>query len=103
MRVQTEAAVRQAAVALLLVDARAGLVPLDEEIARWLRGSTTPIVLVANKAEGRADAAGVYEALELGRGAPVQLSAKTGEGMGRAGRGREGKECVSTGRTRWEP
>src|SRR3546814_5024233 len=59
MRVQTEAAVRQADVALFLVDARAGLVPLDEEIARWLRGSTTPIVLVANKAEGRAGEAGV--------------------------------------------
>src|SRR3546814_9295346 len=40
MRVQTEAAVRQADVALFLVDARAGLVPLDEELARWLRGST---------------------------------------------------------------
>src|SRR3546814_2667568 len=49
MRVQTEAAVRQADVALFLVDARAGLVPLDEEIARWLRGSTTPIVLVRSE------------------------------------------------------
>src|SRR3546814_6175758 len=54
MRVQTEAAVRQADVALFLVDARAGLVPLDEESGRWLRGSTTPSVLAANKAEGRA-------------------------------------------------
>src|SRR3546814_17934084 len=68
--------------ALFLVDARAGLVPLDEEIARWLRGSTTPIVLVANKAEGRAGEAGVYEAMALGLGDPVQLSAEHGEGMG---------------------
>ncbi|RIA47138.1 GTP-binding protein [Hephaestia caeni] len=82
MRVQTEAAVRQADVALFLIDARAGLVPLDEEIARWLRGSTTPIVLVANKAEGRAGEAGVYEAMALGLGDPVQLSAEHGEGMG---------------------
>jgi len=81
MRQQTEAAVAQADVALFLVDARAGIVPLDEEIARWLRGSTTPVVLVANKAEGRAGEAGVIEALALGFGDPVQLSAEHGEGM----------------------
>ncbi|SDA20429.1 ribosome biogenesis GTPase Der [Sphingomonas sp. NFR15] len=82
MRQQTEAAVAQADVALFLIDARAGIVPLDEEIARWLRGSTTPIVLVANKAEGRAGEAGIIEALALGFGDPVQLSAEHGEGMG---------------------
>src|SRR3546814_15158532 len=53
-------------------------------IARWLRGSTTPIVLVANKAEGRAGEAGVYEAMALGLGDPVQLSAEHGEEIGRA-------------------
>src|SRR3546814_12767528 len=51
-------------------------------IARWLRGSTTPIMLVANKAEGRAGEDGVYEAMALGLGDPVQLSAEHGEGMG---------------------
>jgi hypothetical protein len=39
---QTEAAVREADVALFLIDAREGLTPLDEEIARWLRAETTP-------------------------------------------------------------
>lgn len=82
MRQQTEAAVRMADVALFLIDARVGLVPLDEEIARWLRGSTTPIVLVANKAEGRAGEAGVLDSLSLGFGDPVQLSAEHGEGLG---------------------
>ena len=82
MRLQTEAAVATADVALFLIDARAGIVPLDEEIARWLRGSTTPIVLVANKAEGRAGEQGVLEALALGFGDPVQLSAEHGEGVG---------------------
>ena len=82
MRQQTEAAVAQADVALFLIDARAGIVPLDEEIARWLRGSTTPVVLAANKAEGRAGEAGVLEAMALGFGDPVQLSAEHGEGMG---------------------
>ena len=37
MRVQTEAAVREADVALFLIDAREGLTSLDEEIGRWLR------------------------------------------------------------------
>ena len=81
MRMQTEAAVASADVALFLLDARAGVVPLDEEIARWLRGSSTPIVLVANKAEGRAGEQGVLEALALGFGDPVQLSAEHGEGV----------------------
>ncbi|WEK41605.1 MAG: ribosome biogenesis GTPase Der [Candidatus Sphingomonas colombiensis] len=81
MRRQTEAAVKIADVALFIVDARAGIVPLDEEIARWLRGSTTPIVLVANKAEGRAGEQGILESLSLGFGDPVQLSAEHGEGI----------------------
>ena len=81
MRQQTEAAVAGADVALFVVDARAGVVPMDEEIARWLRGSTTPIVLAANKAEGRAGDQGVLEALALGFGDPIQLSAEHGEGL----------------------
>jgi GTP-binding protein len=82
MRMQTEAAVKLADVALFMIDSRAGIVPLDEEIARWLRGSTTPIVLVANKAEGKAGEQGIIEALALGFGDPVQLSAEHGEGIG---------------------
>jgi GTPase len=81
MRAQTEAAVEMADVALFLIDSRAGIVPLDEEIARWLRGSTTPIVLVANKAEGRSGEQGVLESLALGFGDPVQMSAEHGEGI----------------------
>ncbi|UIJ46683.1 ribosome biogenesis GTPase Der [Sphingomonas cannabina] len=81
MRVQTEAAVADADVALFMVDARAGIVPLDEEIARWLRSADTPVVLVANKAEGRAGESGVIEAMALGFGDPVQLSAEHGEGI----------------------
>jgi len=81
MRAQTEAAVAQADVALFLFDSRAGIVPLDEEIARWLRGSTTPVILVANKAEGKAGADGILESLSLGFGDPVELSAEHGEGL----------------------
>src|SRR3954466_5351861 len=51
MRKQTEAAVSDADAALFMIDAREGLTPLDEEIGRWLRVETTPVILVANKVE----------------------------------------------------
>jgi GTP-binding protein len=81
MRVQTEAAAEDADATLFLVDARAGVTPLDEEIARWLRAIETPVVLVANKAEGRGGESGVLEAMALGLGDPVPLSAEHGEGV----------------------
>ena len=62
MRQQTEAAVRDADVALFLIDGREGLTPLDEEIGRWLRAGKTPVVVAANKAEGRAGETGRLEA-----------------------------------------
>jgi GTP-binding protein len=81
MRAQTTAAVAEAHATLFLIDARAGLTPLDEEIARWLRTSTTPVILAANKAEGRAGEAGVMEAYGLGLGDPIPISAEHGEGV----------------------
>jgi GTP-binding protein len=58
MRVQTEASLAGTDVALFVVDGRAGITPLDEEIARWLRTASVPVVLVVNKAEGRAAESG---------------------------------------------
>jgi GTPase len=81
MRTQTEAAVRDADAALFLVDAREGLTPLDEEIGRWLRAESTPVIVVANKAEGRAAESGIFEAFRLGLGDPIALSAEHGEGV----------------------
>ncbi|HEX8669841.1 MAG TPA: ribosome biogenesis GTPase Der [Allosphingosinicella sp.] len=81
MRVQTAAAVREADAALFLIDARAGVTPLDEEIGRWLRSETTPVILAANKAEGRAGEGGILEAYALGLGEPVPISAEHGEGV----------------------
>jgi GTP-binding protein len=81
MRTQTIAAVREADAALFLIDARAGLTPLDEEIGRWLRSETTPGILAANKAEGRAGESGILEAWSLGLGEPIPLSAEHGEGV----------------------
>ncbi|MCJ2184536.1 ribosome biogenesis GTPase Der [Novosphingobium sp. 1949] len=82
MRQQTEAALATADVALFVVDARAGLTPLDEEIGQWLRASPVPVVLLANKAEGRAGEGGLLEAYALGLGDPIAVSAEHGEGMG---------------------
>ena len=81
MRMQTQAAVENADVALFVVDARAGITPLDEEIARWLREGDAPVVLMANKAEGRAGDDGVMEAFSLGLGDPIPFSAEHGQGL----------------------
>jgi len=81
MRAQTVAAVREADVALFLIDARAGLTPLDEEIGRWLRSETTPVILAANKAEGKAGESGIFEAYSLGFGEPIAMSAEHGDGV----------------------
>ncbi|KPF65755.1 GTP-binding protein Der [alpha proteobacterium AAP81b] len=81
MRAQTDYAVADAEVALLVYDARAGITPLDRHFADWLRKRGTPLVLVANKAEGRAGEAGIGEGYALGFGDPVAISAEHGEGL----------------------
>jgi GTP-binding protein len=81
MRRQTEQALADADVALFLVDARAGVTPLDAHFADWLRRGKTPVLLVANKSEGRAGDAGAMEAFSLGLGEPIALSAEHGEGL----------------------
>ncbi|MEZ5708415.1 MAG: ribosome biogenesis GTPase Der [Blastomonas sp.] len=81
MRMQTEAAIAGARAAIFVIDARAGITPLDEEIARWLRSTTTPIILMGNKAEGRAGEPGLMESYQLGLGDPVAFSAEHGEGL----------------------
>jgi GTP-binding protein len=81
MRAQTEVAIDEADVVLFVVDAREGVAALDEVFAEILRRRDKPVVLAANKAEGRAGDAGVLEAFRLGLGEPVPISAEHGEGM----------------------
>ncbi len=81
MRAQTEVSLKGADAALFVIDARAGLTPLDEEIGRWLREQEVPVVLVANKAEGNAGQSGILESYSLGLGEPVPISAEHGEGV----------------------
>lgn len=81
MRAQTESAIADADVILFLIDARVGVTPLDQAFAALLRRADKPVVLAANKAEGRAGDVGLYEAYALGLGEPIALSAEHGEGM----------------------
>jgi GTP-binding protein len=81
MRASSEAALRQADLAIFVVDARGGLTPADRAFATWLRRQPVPVLLVANKAEGRQGGTGALEAYELGLGDPIAVSAEHGEGI----------------------
>ena len=81
MRKLTERAVDMADVCLFLIDARAGVTPTDEVFADILRKRADHVILGANKAEGSAADAGIYESYGLGLGEPVRLSAEHGEGL----------------------
>jgi GTP-binding protein len=81
MRGQTQSAIASADAVLFLIDARSGIVPVDRAFADLLRKSGKPVIVVANKSEGAAAEAGVFEAHTLGLGPPVALSAEHGEGL----------------------
>jgi GTP-binding protein len=82
MRKQSEQAIKAADLVLFVIDARAGVTPADTAFARIVRQSGKPVVLVANKAEGRQGGDGVIDAFTLGLGAPIPISAEHGEGIG---------------------
>src|SRR5437588_888071 len=81
MMAQTSAAIESADAILFLIDARAGLTPIDSVFADLVRRADRPVIVVANKSEGKAGGAGALEAYELGLGDPVPLSAEHGEGL----------------------
>lgn len=81
MRLQTETAFLEADVALMMIDARVGVTPIDEHFAGWLRRHKTPVIVLANKCESRASEAGLMEAYSLGLGEPVPFSAEHGQGI----------------------
>ncbi|MBV8778408.1 MAG: ribosome biogenesis GTPase Der [Alphaproteobacteria bacterium] len=82
MQTQTERSLDLADVVLLVIDARNGVTAADKHFADWLRRGGKPVILVANKAEGRSELSAVGEAYVLGLGEPVPLSAAHGEGFG---------------------
>jgi GTP-binding protein len=96
---QTRTAIREADICLLVIDGRDGVTAGDEVIAAELRKSGKPVVLAANKIEGRAAAANVGEGFSLGLGEPIALSAEHGTGLAdllealsRYAKGEEGAE-----------
>ncbi len=82
MRRQTESALKQADAVLFLIDGRAGLTPMDEHFATWLRKRKIPVILGVNKCESeKASQAAMAESYSLGLGDPVALSAAHGLGL----------------------
>lgn len=81
MREQTERAVGDADVALLLIDGRAGVTPTDEHFANWLRRQKIPVIVGVNKCEGHQGESGRLEAYAFGLGEPIALSAEHGQGL----------------------
>jgi GTPase len=81
MRAQTEAAIEEADAIFFVIDARVGVVPEDRHFAALARRAGKPLIVIANKAEGKAGEAGAYDAFALGLGDPVPLSAEHGDGF----------------------
>ncbi len=81
MRASTGAAVDDAALVLFCFDARTGLLPEDKYFCSWLRRTGKPVLVVVNKAEGKAGANAALEAYELGFGEPIAVSAEHNEGI----------------------
>ncbi len=82
MREQTEQAIQTADLVLFVIDARDGVTPTDQTFAQIVRASGRPVVLAANKCEGRAVEETIFEAFELGLGSPIGISAEHGLGLG---------------------
>ncbi|QEO18016.1 ribosome biogenesis GTPase Der [Acetobacter vaccinii] len=81
MRASSESALDEADLILFCIDARSGITPADEHFAQWIRRRNRPVLLVANKTEGRLGAASAMEAYALGLGEPQAISAEHGEGV----------------------
>jgi GTP-binding protein len=81
MRAQTEAAIEEADAIFFVMDARVGVTPEDRHFASLVRRAGKPLMVIANKAEGRAGEAGAYDAFALGLGDPIALSAEHGDGF----------------------
>ena len=79
---QTKTAIADADAIFFVIDSRSGLLPADKAFADVIRKSGKPVVLIANKSEGKAGQAGAMEAYSLGLGEPIALSAEHGEGLG---------------------
>ena len=74
-------AIKEADLVLMLVDARAGVVSLDERVAEYLRAARQPVLLVMNKCDTTAAEAIASDGWRLGLGEPFAVSAEHGLGI----------------------
>jgi GTP-binding protein len=79
---QAQAAIAEADLVLFVTDARAGVMPGDEELAAILRRSRKPVLVIANKIDDPSQDSLAFEFHRLGLGDPVPLSALHGHGTG---------------------
>jgi GTP-binding protein len=82
MEEQTRLAIEEADVVLFVLDVREGLTAVDRDIGELLRRSRAPVVVVANKVDGRRREELATEFYELGLGDPEVVSALHGTGSG---------------------
>lgn len=78
---QTQTAIKDADICLFLYDSRAGLQPYDEQFADLVRRMHKPVILLANKCEGKQQENSIGEAYKLGLGEPIAFSAEHGIGF----------------------
>ena len=81
MRAGAASSLEQADLIVFVVDARAGILPPDAHFGVWLRRLGRPVLLVANKTEGRVGYNNALDAYSLGLGEPLSVSAEHGEGL----------------------
>ena len=79
---QSEQAIAEADVVLLVVDATVGLTDDDDRVAALLRGRDESVLVVANKVDDASHESIIWELLGLGLGAPFPVSALHGRGTG---------------------
>lgn len=81
MMQSTQTAIDSADMVLFLIDGREGLLPVDEDFAKQIRRQGKPTLMLANKCEGKKADARLHEAIRLGFGEPLMISAEQGFGM----------------------
>ncbi len=81
---QSQVAIDQADLIILIVDCKTGVDAVDERIARLLHKSKRKIILLANKADNESDEAERFAFFRLGLGEPLLVSATGGRGIGEA-------------------
>ncbi len=79
---QVDRAMQEARIALFVCDARTGSLPLDHEVARWIRRWGKPVLLVANKVDTEIDFPSIFEFSSLGLGEPMPVSSLHGLRVG---------------------